>query len=232
LATKDWGINPCRDAVRWDHGTYTLTDPPVLATSHIRPLNQALKSTFPSLSRLADSPEEEYNRNVFICSSSKGVMYTVQGILLFIKRLTSLCLQSLHHHFINWTKPDTATSLMVGTLTDLARNKFELVAENALLRKPLIILRRHTKRPVCAKTDRMLLVFLARMVRTWKQALFIVQEDDALAVASSRIQAVLEVQVQSGASQTEDPSRDSGLDQGNGQGQPTMGSGTDPGSIA
>jgi len=67
-------------------------------------------------------------------------MYTVQGILFFIKRLTSLCLQSLHHHFINWTKPDTATSLMVGTLTDLARNKFELVAENALLRKPLIIL--------------------------------------------------------------------------------------------
>jgi hypothetical protein len=46
----------------------------VLATYHIRPLNQAFKSTFPSLSQLADSPEEEYNRNVFICSSSKGVM--------------------------------------------------------------------------------------------------------------------------------------------------------------
>jgi len=93
-------------------------------------------------------------------------MYTVLGILLFIKRLTRLCLQSLHHHFKNWTKPDTATSLMVGTLTDLARNTFGLMAENALLR-------RHTKRPVCPKTDRMLLVFLASMVRTWKQALFI-----------------------------------------------------------
>src|SRR5258708_34471597 len=27
LATKDWGINPCRDAVRWVHGTSPLTDP-------------------------------------------------------------------------------------------------------------------------------------------------------------------------------------------------------------
>jgi hypothetical protein len=167
----------------------------VLATYHIRPLNQALKSTIPSLSQLADSPEEEYNRNVFIRSSSKGVIYTVHGILLFIKRLTRLCFQPLHHHFINWTKPDTAASLIVETLTDLARSKSELIAENALLRQQLIILRRHTKRPVCNKTDRMFLLFLARMVRTWKQALFIVQEDDALAVAPSGIQAVLEVQV-------------------------------------
>jgi hypothetical protein len=206
--------------------------PPVLATYHIRSLNQVFESTFPCLSQLADSPEEEYHRNVFICSSSKGVMYTVHGILIFIKRLTRLCLQSLRHHFINWTKPDTATFLMVGTLTDLARSKSELVAENALLRQQLIILRRHAKRPVCAKTDRMLLVFLARMVRTWKQALFIVQEDDALAVAPSGIQAVLEGQVHSGFCHTEDLPRDHGLDQGNGQGQPTVGSGTDPGRIA
>jgi pimeloyl-ACP methyl ester carboxylesterase len=38
----------------------------VLATCHIRPLNQAFESTFPCLSLLADSPEEEYNRNAFI----------------------------------------------------------------------------------------------------------------------------------------------------------------------
>jgi putative transposase len=67
-----------------------------------------------------------------------------------------------------------------GTLTDLARNKFELVAENVLLRQQLLVLRRHTKRPVCNKTDRMLLVFLARMVRTWKQAIFIVQPETLL----------------------------------------------------
>jgi putative transposase len=54
------------------------------------------------------------------------------------------------------------------------------VAENALLRQQLIILRRQVKRPACTKTDRMLLVFLARIVRSWKQALVIVQPETLL----------------------------------------------------
>jgi putative transposase len=103
----------------------------------------------------------------------------VYVILTCIKRLTGLCLQSLHRRFAAWTKPHT-TSLLLGTLTDLARSKSELVAENALLRKPLIILHRQVKRPACTKTDRMLLVLLARAVRTWKQALFIVQPETLL----------------------------------------------------
>jgi len=44
----------------------------------------------------------------------------------------------------------------------------------------VIILRRQVKRPACTKTDRMLLVILARVVRTWKQALFIVQPETLL----------------------------------------------------
>jgi len=65
-------------------------------------------------------------------------------------------------------------------VADLARSKSELVAENAFLREPLIILRRQVKRPACTKTDRMLLLLLARMVQTWKQALFIVQPETLL----------------------------------------------------
>ncbi len=106
-------------------------------------------------------------------------MYTVQYIVIFIKRLTHMCFQSLHHRFVDWTKPSN-TSLMLGTVTDLARSKSELVAENALLRQQLIILRRQVKRPACTKTDRMLLVLLARAVQTWKQALFIVQPETLL----------------------------------------------------
>jgi transposase InsO family protein len=96
-----------------------------------------------------------------------------------MKRLISVWFQLFHHRFVDWTKPNT-TSLMLGTLTDLARGKSELVAENALLRQQLIILRRQVKRPACTKTDRMLLVLLASMVRTWKQALFIVQPETLL----------------------------------------------------
>ena len=66
------------------------------------------------------------------------------------------------------------------TLADLGRSKPELVAEIALLRHQLLILKRQVKRPACTKTDRVLLVFVARVVRTWKQALFIVQPDTLL----------------------------------------------------
>jgi putative transposase len=65
-------------------------------------------------------------------------------------------------------------------MTDLTRGKAELVAENALLRHQLIILRRQIKRPTYTKTDRMLLVLLARAVRTWRQALLIVQPETLL----------------------------------------------------
>ena len=101
------------------------------------------------------------------------------GFLTFIKRLTNLCLPSIQQYFVDWTKPGP-TLLMLGMLTDLARSKSELVAENALLRQQLIILRRQVKRPACTKSDRMLLVLLAKMARNWKQALFIVQPETLL----------------------------------------------------
>jgi hypothetical protein len=49
-----------------------------------------------------------------------------------------------------------------------------------MLRHQLIILRRQVKQPVYRKIDRFLLVVLARMVRTWKQALFLVQPETLL----------------------------------------------------
>jgi hypothetical protein len=109
----------------------------------------------------------------------KEVTYIVLGFLTFITRLTGLCLQSLHQLFVDWTKPDTA-SLMLGALTDLSRSKSELMAENAFLRHQLIILRRQVKRPAFTKTDRMILVLLARASRAWKQALFIIQPETLL----------------------------------------------------
>ena len=52
----------------------------------------------------------------------------------------------LYQRLIQWTKP-TNCSPVAETLTDLARTKAELVAENALLRQQLIIVRRQVKRP-------------------------------------------------------------------------------------
>ena len=100
-------------------------------------------------------------------------------ILPLLKRLVGSPVKGLRARFLQWTKPLTS-SLPLGTLADLGRSKSELVAENALLRHQLIILKRQVKRPVCSKTDRMLLVLLARVVRTWKQALLIVQPETLL----------------------------------------------------
>src|SRR5881275_3059629 len=100
-------------------------------------------------------------------------------ILPRLKRLVGPLVTGLRAGFLQWTRPLTS-SLPLQTLADLGRSKSELVAENALLRQQLIILRRQVKRPACTKSDRVLLVLLARMVRTWKQALFIVQPETLL----------------------------------------------------
>lgn len=96
-----------------------------------------------------------------------------------IKRRVCFCIHVLQERVLRRIKPQT-TSLVFGTLADLTRGKAELLAENALLRHQLIILRRQIKRPVYRKTDRLLLVLLARMVRTWEQALFLVQPETLL----------------------------------------------------
>jgi hypothetical protein len=102
----------------------------------------------------------------------------VLGVFPSIKQRVCFRVHTLQERVLCWIKPLT-TSLELATFADLTRGKAELLAENALLRNQLIILLRQMKRPVYRKTDRLLLVVLARMVRTWKQVLFLVQEDDA-----------------------------------------------------
>jgi len=101
------------------------------------------------------------------------------GVLTSLQRLKDGCLYALSSRITHWTKP-LRTSLPLSTLTDLGRSKSELIAENALLRQQLIILKRQVKRPPITKTDRILLVLLARLVRSWQQALVIVQPDTLL----------------------------------------------------
>ena len=101
------------------------------------------------------------------------------GVFISLQRLLEGCLEALSSRLTRWTKPLTS-SLPLQTLADLGRSKSELVAENALLRQQLIILKRQVERPACTKTDRLLLVLLARLVRTWQQALFVVQPDTLL----------------------------------------------------
>jgi putative transposase len=103
----------------------------------------------------------------------------VPCVFISIKQRVFFRFHSIQGHFSRWIKPLT-TSLLLGTFADITRGKSELLAENALLRYQLVILRRQITRPAYRKRDRLLLVLLARMVRTWKQALFLVQPETLL----------------------------------------------------
>lgn len=62
----------------------------------------------------------------------------------------------------------------------MTRSKVDVIAENALLRQQLIVLRRQVKRPCVTPTDRLRLVVLARCARAWRDALLIVQPNTLL----------------------------------------------------
>lgn len=69
---------------------------------------------------------------------------------------------------------------MVGALDDMTRSRKDLLAENALLRQQLIIVRRQVKRPQLTNSDRIHLVLLARFTRYGQNTLHIVQPDTLL----------------------------------------------------
>jgi len=77
------------------------------------------------------------------------------------------------------TKPTTA-SLVAGAVTDIARNRKELVVENSILRQQLIILKRQVKQPKFTEGDRLKLIFLCRLTQFWDKALLLVQPQTLL----------------------------------------------------
>jgi hypothetical protein len=64
----------------------------------------------------------------------------IEAIIVAWKQLVSRSKQVIKHY----TKPLTS-GLVIGTLSDTTRSRVDLIAENALLRQQLIILRRQIK---------------------------------------------------------------------------------------
>ena len=79
----------------------------------------------------------------------------------------------------HWTKPASSAHI-IGILSDLTRNRTDLVVENAFLRQQLIVLNRQIKRPRLTNPDRFRMVFLSHFTAFWKQALHIIQLDTLL----------------------------------------------------
>jgi len=81
-----------------------------------------------------------------LCSCD-GEASCMARVLKHLRQLKKGCLDAVSSRFARWTTP-LGTSLPLSTLADLGRSKSELLAEIALLRKPLIILQRQVKRPL------------------------------------------------------------------------------------
>jgi len=95
----------------------------------------------------------------------RGYRRRLTGIVAGARRALRVCL---------WARPVAGTHA-IGTAADLVRSRAQLVAENALLRQQLLVLRRSVARPAVTQMDRALLVLLAGRVRAWRQALLLVQ---------------------------------------------------------
>ncbi len=78
-----------------------------------------------------------------------------------------------------WAQPVVGAHA-AGTGSDLLRGRAQLLAENALLRQQLLVLRRSVKRPGVTAADRVLLVLLAGRARAWRQSLLLVRPETLL----------------------------------------------------
>ncbi len=68
----------------------------------------------------------------------------------------------------------------IAAARDLTRTRSELLAENALLRQQVIVLRRGIRRPRIHRDDRLLLLILARLCRRWRDTLQVVKPETLL----------------------------------------------------
>lgn len=81
-------------------------------------------------------------------------------------------------HLRRWVKP--ASSIPAGILFDMTLPRSQLMLENVMLRKQLLILRRQIERPQLNDADRRWLVILASRLKNWRNTLLIVQPETLL----------------------------------------------------
>ncbi len=95
----------------------------------------------------------------------------------------------------------SATVAVAGAARDVARSRVELLAENALLRQQLIVIRRQIGRPMFGDTDRLLMIVLARLSGAWRDALHLVKPDTLLRWHRGLFKLFLRRKSRSGGSQ-------------------------------
>ena len=101
-----------------------------------------------------------------------------QAVKIAVRRRFHECGRTIK----NMLRPVRTAAALVGAVSiDAVRPRSELVAENALLRQQILVLRRAAPpRPRLHREDRLILVILARLTPAWRDALHVVQPDTLL----------------------------------------------------
>src|SRR4051812_33267068 len=98
----------------------------------------------------------------------------LQQIIGWCKKMIKVGVQWVENKLLQQTRPSKVV-VVVGPAADGVRPRAELIAENALLRQQLVVLRRSVKRPKLSDTDRRLLVVLGHWLHRWRDALLVVK---------------------------------------------------------
>ena len=102
----------------------------------------------------------------------------VQAVTISVRRRTRRVGQSIKYLL---RPARTAAALAGAASLDAVRPRSALMAENALLRKQILVLRRAAPpRPRLRREDRLILVVLVRLTRAWREALLVVKPDTLL----------------------------------------------------
>jgi putative transposase len=76
-----------------------------------------------------------------------------------------------------WSRP---ARVAAHAIADMRKTKTELIAENALLRQQLIVVKRQSKRARLTRSERIAATFFARLTRWWRGTILTVQPDTIL----------------------------------------------------
>jgi putative transposase len=103
----------------------------------------------------------------------------LQRIIGWCGKMLKVAVQWVENKLLQQTRPSNV-AVMVGVGADVVRTRAERIAENALLRQQLVVLRRSVKRPKLTDTDRRLVVVLTHWAHHWRDALLVVKLDTLL----------------------------------------------------
>jgi transposase InsO family protein len=116
-----------------------------------------------------------------LATSKREIETMFANIVTAVKHKVAGWVQAAGNLLERITKPtNTAARLVAGAGRDMTRSTVELLAENALLRQQIIVLRRAVDKPRLEDHERLLMVLLARINAGWRQAVHIVKPDTLL----------------------------------------------------